>query len=322
MVFTDLDSPFGVPHLFELLGTPGCQVVAVVIGAPGPSETGGVMRLPDRWGRAVLRDVLKTTTDLGVPVLQVPSVRDGTLVHALEGLSPDLLVSAGFRRILPREVLNVPACAAVNLHPSRLPRVRGRSPWFWTVATGETETAATLHHMVEEVDAGDIVFQVRVGVDANDTASSLQLKTTLESLRLIAPLIEAAAQGPLPRHPQNLSDGAVFSEPSDRDRMLDWSAAAGTVHRLIRASLLTPGAHTRFRERGVRVLDAELGTDPALWATAAPPGAVLKATTNGVAVKAGDGHVVLRRLEYGGQPLPAASVVGLAGGEGAHDRFC
>jgi methionyl-tRNA formyltransferase len=70
------------------------------------------------------------------------------------------------------------------------------------------------------------------------------------------------------------------------------------------------------------VLEADLGTDPVLWAATAPPGTVLKATANGVAVKAGEGHIVLRRLEHDGQPLPAALVVGMAGGEGARDRFC
>jgi methionyl-tRNA formyltransferase len=310
-----------VPHLFELLDTAGCDVVAVVLGPPGVSETDGRMRLVDRWGRAVFRDLLNATTHRRIPVLRPASIKGGELVRLLRGCAPDLLVSAGFRRVLPREVLAVPAQAAVNLHPSPLPRVRGMDPWFWTLANDEVTTAVTAHHMVEMVDAGDIVFQVPVCIDADETASSLRHKTTVESLRLIAPLVAAVRRGPLPRLPQDLSAGSVFAEPTDRDRTLDWSARAATVHRLVRASLATPGATTRFRGRMLHVLDADLGTDRELWAIDARPGTVLKATVNGVAVKAGEGHVVLRRLQVDGAVVPAGLVVGWPGGEGARDRF-
>jgi methionyl-tRNA formyltransferase len=320
--FSDLDSPFGVPHLFELLDTARCEVVAVVLGRPGVSETGGKMPVVNRWGQAVSRDLLGATARAHIPVLQPARIGGGELVSLLRPFSPDLLVSAGFRRILPPEVLAVPAKAAVNLHPSRLPRVRGMDPWFWTLAIGEAATAVTVHHMAEAVDAGDIVLQVPVCIDGDETASSLRHKTTVESLRLIAPLIEAASRGPLPRQPQDLSTGSIFPEPSDQNRTLDWTAPATTVHRLVRASLATPGATTSFRQRTVRVLDAELGTNPELWTIDAPPGTVLNATMHGVAVKAGEGHVVLRQLQADGSVLPAVAIVGLPGGEGARDRFC
>ncbi len=318
--FSDLDSPFGLPHLFELLSTPGCDVVAVVVG-PGPSETNGRMRVVDRWGQAVTRDLVEATAGRSVPVLRPAALADSEFLARLLGLSADVIVSAGFSRILPSDVLRTPALAAVNLHPSRLPRVRGRNPWFWTVASGEAEAAVTAHHMTGAVDAGDIVFQVPVPIDSRETASSLRHKTTVESLRLVSRLVDAASRGHLARVPQDLATGSIFGEPTDDDRTIDWSAPSEAVDRLIRACLSSPGAVTRFRGHAVHVLEADLGTDGTLVGIDATPGTILKVTAHGVVVKAGAGHIVLRRLGVDGQTMAAAAAAGLVDGAGTSERF-
>lgn len=318
--FSDLDSPFGLPHFFELLSTSGCDVVAVVVGS-GPSETNGQMVVVDRWGQAVARDLPAAATARGIPMLRPDDLAGAEFLARLRGLSADLIVSAGCSRILPADVLRAPGRAAVNLHPSRLPRVRGRNPWFWTLASGETEAAATAHHMTDAVDAGDIVLQVPVPIEPDETASSLRHKTTVESLRLVPRLVDLASRGQVPRTPQDLAAGSVFGEPTDQDRTIDWSTPSDAVHRIIRASLVSPGAITRFRGHIVRVLEAERGADVTLAAVDVAPGTVLKVTPHGVVVKAGVGHIVLRRLEVDGQVMPAAAAVGLADGTGTTDRF-
>lgn len=318
--FSEIDSPFGLPHLFELLDAPACEVVAVVVG-PGPSQTGGRMTVLDRWGRAVPRDLIAATAASDITLLRPARLSDAALLDELRGLSPDLIVSAGCWRILPDDLLAVPRVAAVNLHPSPLPRVRGCDPWFWVLATGEPETAATAHHMIDRVDAGDIAFQTTVPIEPDDTASSLRHKTTVESLRLIPRIIEAAAAGRLPRTPQEPDGAKPFRNATDRDRTLDWSHPVEDVYRLIRASLDTPGAITRFRGHVVRVLGAELGTDATLSTVEAPPGTILKVTPGTVIVAAGTGHVVLRRLGVDGQAMAASSVVERVPPGGAEDRF-
>jgi methionyl-tRNA formyltransferase len=308
--FGEVNSPFGVPHFFEILDTPGCEVVGIVLAPPRSGDL-EAMSVPDRWGNAVERRLARTVREQSIPVWRPADLSDPSLGAGIAEVRPDLIVSAGFRSIILNSLLARPRLASVNFHPSLLPRMRGSNPWFWTVARGERETAATVHHMASKVDAGDIIFQSPIVVDADDTASSLLRKTILESLRLVRPLVDAARRGTLPRQPQNDAEAITFREPADADYRIDWRAPASDIQRLIRASSSTPGALTACRGVELRVLSGEIGTDVTVPSNHAAPGEILKVTPAAVVVKAGEGHVVLRTLRHEGQQVSASLVVGL-----------
>jgi methionyl-tRNA formyltransferase len=308
--FGDLNSPFGVPHFFEILDTPGCDAVGVVLAPPRLGDL-EAMSVPDRWGSGVERSLAGTVRERSIPVWRPADLNDPSFGESIAAQRPDLIVSAGFRAIVPAPLLARPRLASVNFHPSRLPRMRGSNPWFWTLSRGERETAATVHHMTSRVDAGDIIFQSRIGVDPEDTASTLLRKTILESLRLVGPLVDGFRRGDLPRHPQNESEAMTFREPADADYRIDWHAPAADIHRLIRASTSTPGALTTCRGVPLRIVRAEIATDSTLPADHAAPGDIVKVTAAAVVVKAGEGHVVLRALRHEGQEVGASLAVGL-----------
>jgi methionyl-tRNA formyltransferase len=308
--FGDVNSPFGVPHFFEVLETAGCEAVGVVLGPSRPGDL-EAMWVPDRWGSAVERSLTETVRQRSIPVWRPADLNDPSIGEGVSGQRPDLIVSAGFRSIVPESLLALPRLASVNFHPSRLPRMRGSNPWFWTLSRGERETAATVHHMTSRVDAGDIIFQSRIPLDPEDTASTLLRKTILESLRLVGPLVDGLRRGNLPRHPQDESEAMTFREPTDSDYRIDWRAPAGDIHRLIRASTSTPGALTSCRGVQLRIVRAEIATDPTLPADHAAPGDIVKVTPAAVVVKAGVGHIVLRALRHEGHEVGASLAVGL-----------
>jgi methionyl-tRNA formyltransferase len=308
--FGDVNSPFGVPHFFEILDTSGCEVVGLVLAPPRSGDL-DAMSVPDRWGNAAERSLVATARDRSIPSWRPGRLDDRSLEAALLERSPDLFVSAGFRAIIPASLLGAARLASVNFHPSLLPRMRGSNPWFWTLAHGERETAATVHHMTPKVDAGDIIFQSRIPVDGDDTSSSLLRKTILESLRLVGPLVDGLRRGTLPRLPQNDALATTFREPADADYRIDWTRSARDIDRLIRASTSTPGALVTWRGAHLRIGRAEIGTDRSVACDHAAPGEILKVTPAAVVVKAGEGHVVLRTLRHEGQDVPAALVVGL-----------
>jgi methionyl-tRNA formyltransferase len=318
--FGDVNSPFGVPHFFEILDTAGCEVVGMVLAPPRSGDL-EAMPGPDRWGNAVERSLVEAARARSIPVSRPAGLRDSRAIPAINDRAPDLIVSAGFRSIIPGPVIECARMAAVNFHPSLLPRMRGSNPWFWTLVRGERVTAATVHHMVSKVDAGDIIFQSRIAVGEEDTASTLLRKTILESLRLVHPLVDGLQRGTLPRDPQSEAEATTFREPTDADCRIDWHASATDIHRLIRASTSSPGALTTCRGASLRIARAEIGTDPTVSSEGAAPGDVLKVTPAAVVVKAGAGHLVLRTLRYEGQENPAALVLGLLNGGSSGWRF-
>lgn len=90
-------------------------------------------------------------------------------LSVVERLEPDLLISAGFRHIVPAHVLEVPDRGAVNLHNSYLPYNRGANANVWPLVT-DTPAGVSLHYMTEDVDAGPVIDRRRVPVEPDDDA--------------------------------------------------------------------------------------------------------------------------------------------------------
>jgi len=88
----------------------------------------------------------------------------------------DLVVLAGFMRILKAEVLDAFAGRIVNIHPSLLPKFKGVEAWRQALEAGETEAGCSVHFVSAELDAGEIIAQRRVPIIDGDTAESLHAR--------------------------------------------------------------------------------------------------------------------------------------------------
>ena len=110
-------------------------------------------------------------------VIGVPA--DGAaLVALLASHRIGLVVLAGYLKFVPHEVTRHWAGRIINIHPSLLPKfggagMYGRRVHEAVIAAGETESGATVHHVNEEFDRGEIISQERVRVEHGDTPESL-----------------------------------------------------------------------------------------------------------------------------------------------------
>jgi len=98
---------------------------------------------------------------------------DQALDVRLRALSPDLVVLAGFMRVLTREFVEAWSGRLVNIHPSLLPAHPGLRTHERVLAAGDAEHGATVHFVSVEVDAGPRLIQGAVRVHADDTAATL-----------------------------------------------------------------------------------------------------------------------------------------------------
>jgi phosphoribosylglycinamide formyltransferase-1 len=112
----------------------------------------------------------------GVPAFTVSpstySSRDawgGALLEEIERWKPDLVVCAGFMRVLPPAVVRALSPQIINIHPALLPKFPGVHAVRDALAAGVTETGATVHIVDEGVDTGPIVAQSRVPIEPGDT---------------------------------------------------------------------------------------------------------------------------------------------------------
>jgi methionyl-tRNA formyltransferase len=172
------------------------------------------------------------------------------LIPQIQKLAPDYLFSFYYRHMIPAELLACAKIAALNMHGSLLPKYRGRAPVNWAILHGETQTGATLHIMEAKPDAGDIVGQSAVSIDANETATDVFGKVSQAAVQVMNQVLPDLVQGHVPRKPNLLAEGSYFGGRKPADGQILWQQTAKQVHDLVRAVAPPyPGAFTDWQGR-------------------------------------------------------------------------
>ena len=98
---------------------------------------------------------------------------DAELIRQIDALQPELVILAGFMRILTKGFVEHYAGRLINIHPSLLPRYPGLNTHARAIENGDSEAGATVHFVTPEVDGGPIIIQARVAIEEKDTADTL-----------------------------------------------------------------------------------------------------------------------------------------------------
>ena len=98
------------------------------------------------------------------------------LVKILRDAGVELVVLAGFMRVLKSPMLEAFPRRIINIHPSLLPKFPGLEAWKQALAAGETTTGCTVHFVDAKIDHGDIIVQREVPILPEDTAESLHAR--------------------------------------------------------------------------------------------------------------------------------------------------
>ena len=98
---------------------------------------------------------------------------DAELRAALARLAPDVGLCNGWGFRISAATMAVPRLGIVNCHPTMLPKGRGPHPWAWAARTGETEVGLTFHFMDASFDTGNVLAQMPVAFEPDDTEETL-----------------------------------------------------------------------------------------------------------------------------------------------------
>ena len=178
--------------LKALYDLPNCELVSVLTQPDRPRGRG--MNLQPSA-------VKQCAEELGLSVLQPPTLRNDGVLEQLRSLRTDVIVVMAFGQILPQSVLDLPKHGAVNIHASILPRHRGAAPIQWAILEGDHETGVTLMKMDAELDTGDIIAVSRTPIHANDNSQNLHDRLAdLGASLLITTLGDYLAGSISPKH--------------------------------------------------------------------------------------------------------------------------
>jgi phosphoribosylglycinamide formyltransferase-1 len=111
------------------------------------------------------------------------------LVQMLRAAGVELVVLAGFMRILHEPMLKAFSRRIINIHPSLLPKFQGLEAWKQALVAGESVTGCTVHYVDEQVDHGQILGQKEVKILPNDTAETLHARIQVVEHELYSAVI-------------------------------------------------------------------------------------------------------------------------------------
>jgi phosphoribosylglycinamide formyltransferase-1 len=151
--------------------------------------------------------ILKLARDAGVDTHLLEEKRFRTrlspdveeaLVERLRSAGADLIVLAGYMRILKRPMLEAFPRHIINIHPSLLPKFPGLEAWRQALEAGEQMTGCTVHFVDEGMDSGEIIAQIEVPILPGDSPERLHARIQEAEHRLYPDVIGRFARGELP----------------------------------------------------------------------------------------------------------------------------
>ncbi|QTD42372.1 methionyl-tRNA formyltransferase [Sporosarcina sp. Te-1] len=270
---------FSVPVLSMLIEE-GYSVLAVVTQPDRPVGRKRVLTPPP---------VKEEAIRLGLDVLQPEKLRGSDELQKLVEMAPDLIVTAAYGQILPKELLDVPRLGCINVHASLLPKYRGGAPIHQAVMDGEAETGVTIMYMAEKLDAGDVISQVTVPIHETDDTGSMFDALSAAGTQLLKETLPSILNGTNKRIKQNESEATFAHNISREQERIDWNRPGEAIYNQIRGLHPWPIAYTTLRGDNVKILSAEK-VDRNL--ASRQPGTILSIDKGEMLVQSGD-HIAL-----------------------------
>lgn len=283
---------FAVPSLRMLLEE-GYHVVAVVTQPDRPQGRKRVL---------TPTPVKEVALEYGIPVLQPERMRNKEAVEQLAAYEPDLIVTAAYGQILPKAVLDLPSRGCVNIHGSLLPKYRGGAPIQRSIMNGEAVTGVTLMYMAEGLDTGDMIAQIEVAIEEEDTSGTMFEKLSVVGASLLQTQLPNLLAGEVDRTPQNDLEASYSPNLKREDEQIDWNRSSRDIYNQVRGLVPFSGAFTIWDGEVFKVWAASPSSDsPANNSVVA--GTVLQLNERGIEVKTGDGSIWLTKVQPSGKKV-------------------
>ena len=269
---------FSVPVLRQIIAD-GYEVVGVVTQPDRPVGRKRVLTPPPVKAEALKHNI---------PVLQPEKIRIKEEVEKVLALQPDLVVTAAFGQILPKELLEAPKYGCINVHASLLPELRGGAPIHYALIQGKEKTGITIMYMAEKLDAGDILTQVEVPITEEDNVGTLHVKLSSAGAQLLSETLPKLLENKLEPIIQNEAEATFAYNIKREQEKIDWSKSGEDIYNQIRGMNPWPVAYTSMDQMVLKIWKAEKLPSK----ESQPPGTVTDIQPDGLVVQTGNSTAI------------------------------
>jgi methionyl-tRNA formyltransferase len=288
IIFFGSDS-FSIPVLNKLLQEKFS--VQKVVTTPDTKRGRGQKLMPSL--------VKEFATEKNLSIVAPNKLLNVQLVDELQSIEPDFLVIASYGKMVPPAIFKLPKHAALNVHPSLLPKYRGASPIASSILNGDRETGVSIAEITKDLDAGDVFGQISTPIRINETAAELTARLSEGAADLLVTVIRAIAKKQAVRKPQDDKLSTYASKLTKQIGKIEWSKNALQIHQLVRACQPWPSSFTFFKTRRLKIVQTLLVNDTAKHD---PPGTILDISKDrGIIVQTGSGCIALMQVQLEGR---------------------
>lgn len=268
---------FAVPCL-ERLVKDGFDVCCVVTQPDKPQGRKQVLTPSDVKVKAL---------ELGLEVYQPQTLRADDAYEYLKKYDADYIIVAAYGKLLPKNILELPKYACINVHGSLLPKYRGAAPIQRSVLAGDKVTGVTTMLMAQGLDTGDILLKKEYEIGINETSGEVFDALASMSPDLLIETIDKFTKGEIVPEKQDENSATYASMLSKDEAVIDWSRSALEVHNLIRGMSPWPVAYTYLGDKKMKIFSSFL-TDEKTDLSAG----MIKEDKNNILVACGDGMIL------------------------------
>lgn len=204
-------------RVLVLISGNGSNLQAIIDGCDDHLDAeviGVISNKPDAYG---LTRAHHSEIDASCVIARKDETRpeyDARLKLAIDKYQPDLIVLAGFMRILSDEFVQGFAGKMINIHPSLLPKYTGLHTHQRAIDAKDTEHGASVHFVTPELDAGPVILQAKVPVYDEDTAETLAERVNQQEHAIYPMVVKWFGQNRL-----KMVDGQAFLDDKELDIM-------------------------------------------------------------------------------------------------------
>ena len=178
--------------------------------------------------------------------------REGKGYNFIKNIEVDVIVSINYLFLIKSDIINHPKKMTFNIHGSLLPKYRGRTPHVWAIINGETKAGITAHMIDKGCDTGNIIRQIEIPIENNDTGADMLKKYEKLYFPLIQNTLDAVKNDTLVLTVQDESKATYFGKRTPDDGEIDWEQGRESIRNWIRAQAHPyPGAFTYMNHRKI-----------------------------------------------------------------------
>lgn len=161
-----------------------------------------------------------------------PSKITESLIKEIKDINPNCIFSVYYRKIFPKELIEIPKSGCINIHPSLLPKYKGPVPTAWAIKNGEKEFGVTIHYMDCGIDTGNILVQNKYEIFDDETGFELYTRAMSLGAKMLKENFYKILNNEL--KPQKQSGIGSYYGKKQWRYTIDWQQKADDIRNTIR----------------------------------------------------------------------------------------